>query len=196
MNEAVDEGRVHARRRDAVAADIVGHVVARDGVSHREHRALAHGICEAVGQAGYRGNGGQIQDHATTAGLHEINRGVHAVINTFDVDAKNAVEVLVAGRLQLADMSDSGIVHQNMKRVAATYLAEDIFYLQLIRDVAKVPLRRAAVAANAGDRLFRTGFINFEDMDRGACLGERNCDCPSNAAGAACNDCDFAIQTK
>ena len=41
-DEAVDKWRMHASRRDAVAADIVSDVIPRDRVSHRQHCAFAH----------------------------------------------------------------------------------------------------------------------------------------------------------
>jgi hypothetical protein len=192
--KAVDEWRVNARRRDAIAADIVTNIVARDGISHGQHRALAHRIGKSVGEACGGSDRGEVQNHAASGSLHIINRGVHAVVDTLHVDTEDALEVLIASALQRANVRDSCIVDKDVNRTAAADLAENILYLLLIGDVAQVPLRCATLAANCRRSFFGMLLIYFEDVNRGACLREADCDRLTDAACAASDNCSLAFQ--
>src|SRR5258705_165100 len=60
---------MHPRRRNTVAANVVGDVVARDRIGHRDHRAFAGGVGKAVRQSCRTGDRRHVQDDAT-AGFH------------------------------------------------------------------------------------------------------------------------------
>jgi hypothetical protein len=196
VQEAIDEWCVNARRRDAIAADIVSDVVARDRVGHGQHRALAHRIGKSVGEASDSGDRRQIQNHTASGCLHGIDCGVHAVVDALHVDTEDTLEVLIAGVLQLANVRDSRIVDKDVNRAAAPDLAENVFDLLLIGDVAQMPLRRATLVANRGCGFFGVLLIYFDDVNRGARLREADCDRLTNAACAAGHDCSLAVQPK
>jgi hypothetical protein len=191
---AVDEWRVNARRRDAIAADIVCEIVSRDRVGHGQHRALAHRIGKSVGEARDRGYGGEVQNHAASSRLHIIDRGVHAVVDTLHVDTEDALEVLVASALQRANVRNSCVVDKDVNWTAAADLAENILHLFLIGHVAQVPLRRATFAANCRGSFLGMLLIYFEDVNRGASLREADCDRLADAACAAGDNRSLAFQ--
>lgn len=194
VQKAIDEWRVNARGRDAVAADVVSDIVARDGISHRQHRTLAHRIGKSVGEACGGSDRGEVQNHAASGSLHIINRGVHAVVDTLHVDTEDAFEVLIASALQRANVRNSCIVDKDVNRTAAADLAENILHLLLIGDVAQVPLRCATLVANCRRSFFGMLLSYFEDVNRGAGLREADCDRLSDAACAASDNCSLAFQ--
>src|SRR6202142_295283 len=79
---------VHARRRNAVAADIVGQIIARHGIRHCNHGAFARGIRKAVGQPAGASDRSHVEDRAAAFFLHVSNGGLHAVVVALHVDAK------------------------------------------------------------------------------------------------------------
>jgi hypothetical protein len=196
VQETIDERSVHPSRRNAIAADIVSDVVACDRVGHGQHRALAHRIGKSIGEARDGRNRREIQNHASSGCLHGIDCGAHAVVDALHVDTEDTLEVLIAGALQLANMRDSRIVDKDVNRAAAPDLAENVFDLLLIGDVAQMPLRRATLVANRGRGFFGVLLIYFDDVNRGARLREADCDRLTNAACAASDDCSLAVQPK
>ena len=196
VEKAIHERCVYARRRDAIAADIVTDIVARDGIGHGQHRTLAHRIGKSIGEARDRGYGGKVQNHAASGCLHVVDGGVHAVVNALYVNAEDAFEVVIGSALQLANVGDSCIVDKDLNRTAAADLAEDILHLLLIGDVAQVPLCCAALAANCRRSFLGMLLIYFEDVNRGAGLREADCDRLSDAACAPSDDRGFAVQPK
>ena len=121
---------------------------------------------------------------------------MHAVVHTLDVDAKDSLEILFAGGLELADVRDAGIVDQNVDGIASPNLAKDVLNLLLTRDVAQVPLRRASVVANlCGDPLSVRG-VDFQNMDARASLGKAKRNGFPDAARPTGNDRGFAVESK
>src|SRR5450755_3143107 len=51
----IDEGRVHPGRGNAVTANVVADIVTCDGIGHRNRRAFAGRVCEALSQSGRSG---------------------------------------------------------------------------------------------------------------------------------------------
>src|ERR1700726_1274982 len=52
----INECRMHPGRGNAVAANVVGDVVTRNGIGHCNRRAFAGRVCEAVSQSGRSGD--------------------------------------------------------------------------------------------------------------------------------------------
>src|SRR5713101_8373423 len=53
----IDECRMHPGRGNAVTANVVADIVTRDGIGHRNRRAFAGRVCEALSQSGRSGDG-------------------------------------------------------------------------------------------------------------------------------------------
>jgi hypothetical protein len=90
-------------------------------------------------------------------------------------------------------MGHTGIVHKNVKGMAAPDLTKRVFHLLLIGDIAQMPFRGTARVANRRDSLFRPAFIDLQDVNRCPRLRERICDCASNAACPARNERGLSI---
>ena len=195
FHEAVHKWGVDAGGGNAVAANILSNVVARYRVRHRQHCAFAHGIGEAIGKASGGSDGGEIQDYSAATGLHVVDPRIHAVVDTFHVDAEDAIEVLFTGGFQLANVRDAGIVHKNVNRIAAADFAENILDLLLVRYVASVPLSRPALLTNGHGSLLCIGFIEFENVDCSPLLRKAERDRLADATGPSSDDGNFAVET-
>src|ERR1700757_2014357 len=82
---AVDKGRVYSCGRDAIAAYVMDEIVLSHGIGHGYNRALAHGICETIGEARSPSNRRHVQDDAATAGHHLRDSRPHAVVYSFHI---------------------------------------------------------------------------------------------------------------
>ena len=165
MQVAVDEWGVHSRGGDAVAANVVVDVVASYRIGHRQHRAFAHAVGEAIGEPSESRNRGEIQNHASPGGFHRIERGGHAVVDALNVDAVNAIKFLFRRIFQLPDMGYAGIVHEDIDGACPCNSPENIFDLLLIRDIAGCPLSSSSRVTNLLRRLLCVLLIDFNDVD-------------------------------
>src|SRR6266849_290978 len=48
---SIHEWRMHSRRRNTITANVIRQIVSGHRVRHRNHRALAHRICEAISES-------------------------------------------------------------------------------------------------------------------------------------------------
>lgn len=182
-------------RGNAIAANVVGEIIASNGIRHRNHGSLAHGVGKAVGQAGRSRDGRDVQDHSTGV-LHVANDGVHAVVEAFDVDAKNTVEVFGCRALDRADVRDSGIVHEDGNAIAATDVCKCCIDLRGIGDVARVGGGGAATCCDLGAGLGCGGLTYIQNANSSAVGRKFQCDGATDAAAAAGDRGNFAVQSK
>src|ERR1700738_1091298 len=83
------ECRVHPGRGNAVTANVVADIVTRDRISHRNHRAFAGGVCEAISQSGRSGHRSHVKNDSASCRLHRSDYSINTVEIAFDVNAKN-----------------------------------------------------------------------------------------------------------
>src|SRR6185437_1305207 len=84
---------------------------------------------------------------------------------------------------------DAGAIHQN---VQILYSGEQVSYLLFVGYVATPCLTAGEAARN----VFRPCSININHQNPSPCFRKNTCGCLSNAAGPACNQRYFAIETK
>src|SRR5580700_2810262 len=82
---AIDKRRVYSRRRNAIATYVVCEVILSHGIGHGYYGALAHGVCETIGETRRSSNGCHVQDDASTVGHHLRDRRAHAVVHSFHI---------------------------------------------------------------------------------------------------------------
>ena len=162
---AIDKRSMHARWGNTVASDVVIDVVASYRIRHGQHRAFAHAVCKAVGESGESGNGREIQNHTAAGSFHRIENRVHAVVHAFHVDAVNAIELVFRRVLQLPDMGDTGIVHEDIYGACSRNSPEDILDLLLIRNITECPLGFASCLMNRLRGVFGVLLIDFNNVD-------------------------------
>ena len=124
------------------------------------------------------------------------NDSVHAVVEAFDVDAKNTVEVFGGRALDRADVRDSGIVYEDGNAVTATDVCKCDINLRGIGDIARVCGGGAATCCDSGAGLCRSGFANIENVNGRTLGGKFKCDSATDAAAAAGDRGNFAVQSK
>src|SRR5260370_16068519 len=112
---AVNEWSVHARRRNAVAANFMRQIILGYGIGHGYHGALAHGIREAISERRGAGDGCHVQNHAAPPGRHVADRSVRAVVDALYVAAEDSVEISFRGGFHRPPMGDARIVDENIE---------------------------------------------------------------------------------
>src|SRR5260370_35105738 len=90
---AVNEWSVHARRRNAVAANFMRQIILGYGIGHGYHGALAHGIREAIGERGGAGDRCPVQNRAAAPGLHLTGSSRGAVVAALYVCSEQRVTI-------------------------------------------------------------------------------------------------------
>ena len=159
---AVDEGRVHARRRNAIAPNFMFEIVPRHGKGHGDDRALAHGVCKAVGKSGRPGDGCHIQNHAAAV-FHGGNAALQTMEHALYVDAKDALEIGGRGGFHVADVRNACVVDENVERVQCIYGAKRFDYLRLIGDIALQAGGFSAGGSDGGCGALSGGGIDVHD---------------------------------
>src|SRR6516165_6132975 len=185
---------MHAGGRNAIAADVTCEVILGHRVSHGDHRAFAGGIRKAVGQTGRARDRRHVEDHPATVCFHVFHGGQHTVIEAFHIYFVYAVEISLAGRFELADMGDAGVVHQRVDAAALGQRLKRASYILLICDIAFVCRRLAARFQNFPDGVLRLLPANVNHIYTGTAGCEAEGDGTTDAAGAARDDCRFPVE--
>lgn len=121
---------------------------------------------------------------------------VHAVVEAFDVNAEDTIEIFRRCALDGADVRDAGIVDENVQAVAVEDLLEDRFYCGVIANVAAV---WGSVAVLGRDLVAGFGcgfFVEIEDVNGRAVGGKFECDGAADAAARAGDEGSLAIESK
>jgi hypothetical protein len=130
------------------------------------------------------------------SGLHVNDGGLHAVIEAFDVYAKNAVEVFFGSAFDRADVRDAGVVDEDREALARKELLEECVDLLPVGDVTAVSDGISA----GGSYPLAGGFglveIDIEDAERGSVGSELARDRAADSAASAGNDGDSAVEAE
>ena len=183
--------RVDAARVDGVDADAVRAELERRDLGHAAHRELRADIGgERVGAREPVSRG--VVDDRPLALLHHLRRhGAHAVEGADHVDLEDAAQVGGAGREQVLEHQDAGVVHQHVEAaVSAHHRRDDLLPARLVGDIV-------AEGRGARPERRRGGLDLGEDVgerDDGALLDEPLGDRRAHAARRARDDGDLAVQ--
>jgi hypothetical protein len=192
----VDEWSVNTGWRDTVATNVMRQIVAGNGIGHRDHRALAHRIGEAIGQPRGSRDGSHIDYYAASGTLHVADNRVHAVIKTFDVDVHDAIKILWSCRFHRSDVRNARIIHQNVNSGVPCEVVECSLNLDLIRDVACVCKSGATVRSNLLARFLCCRLVEVKNVDSRSARRELQSNRSSNATAATGDQGGFAIKSK
>src|SRR5262249_13337764 len=117
--------------------------------------------------------------------LHVLDAAVHAVVNTLDVHLEDTVELFFGCSCESADVSNAGVVHQNVDWLVLHDLVEDLLHVGANTYIASMRLRFAACAANFSGDSFCVAGIHIDDVHAGPVSGEEFRDGAANTAPAA-----------
>lgn len=123
-----------------------------------------------------------------------IDCGQHAVVKALHIDAENPVEIFFCRILQFANVSNTGVIDQDVDALLFEDRLQYCFYIGLACDVALMGMRLSASVCYFPSCRCHLCLIGIENVDRCAILRERLRDCPANATGTAGNDGGFAVQ--
>src|SRR5438874_3514714 len=193
-HESFDERGINPCRRDAITANVVAHVVPRDGIGHRQHCTFAHGVGKAIGKSCRAGNRSQVQDHSFAPGLHVLDAAEHTVVNALHIHLEDTVKLFFSGIFQFADVCDTGVVHQNIDWLKLRDLVEDALDFCANTYIAGMRLRLTTCVANFRSDAFRVAAVHINDMHAGSMSGEDLRDRAANAASAAGDNCHLVIE--
>jgi hypothetical protein len=171
-------------------------IVPRNGISHRDHRTLAHRIGEAIGQPRGSRDGSHIEYDAASRFLHVADNRVHAVIKTFDVDVHDAIKILRSCRFHRSDVRNARVIHQNVNSGLPCEVVECSLHLDLIRDIACVYEANATVRSNLLASFLSRRLVHIENVDSRSARRELQSNRSSNATAAAGDQGGFAIKSK
>jgi hypothetical protein len=192
----VDERGMHSPRRNAVAPDVKRQVVAGNGISHGDHRALAGRISEAVRQARRGCDGSEVQNHTAAARFHVSERGKDAVVKTLYVDSQHAIKISFGCILCVADVRDARIVYQNVDAIVSDNFGEPADDFGLISNVAGVGRSGSSRAGDFGGDGFGILCADIDNVHRRAIGRELVRDRPADPTPAAGDDCRLTIEAK
>src|ERR1700680_5080217 len=104
---AIDKCRVHSGWRYAVTSNVVANIVTRDGIGHRNHRAFAGGVCEAISQSSRSGHRSHVQNDSASCRLHRSDHSIDTVEIAFDINPKNPIEVVLSRAFDRTNVRDT-----------------------------------------------------------------------------------------
>ncbi len=193
---AIDEWRMYASRRNAIAADVVRDVVAGDRIGHRDYRAFAGGIGEAVCESRRARDRRHVENYPATVRLHLADAGANAIVVAFHVYAEYPVEIVFGRALDVADVRDACIVHQYPNWRVLQNLFELRSDFGLIGHVAGVRKGLSARRRNLCCDACCILLIKVDDVDRRAIGSKLQGNRPANATAGARDDGNFPVQLK
>ena len=193
---AVHEGSVNARGRDAIAANLVGQIVARHGKGHGQGCALAHGIGKAISEAGGGSDGSHVYDGTAAAGFHGLDSRVHAIVGSLHVDREHSVEVGFGGGFELADVGNAGAVHEDVDGFLRGQCVKYFGHGALITNVADVSRGAATGCSDFLSGGICISFVEINDPHDGAFLRKPLRDGAPDAAGGTGNDGNLAVEAE
>jgi hypothetical protein len=181
---------VDGARAYDVDADVAGFEVRRPGACEGADRGLGCRV-DTVGGKAFAADNGAIENDRCTVGK-ERQRLLHGEEEAFDVRIEDAVEVLLVDRAKGSIFGDAGVSEDNVE-FAFLFLdlgeeAVDIF------EIGYVSLDSGDVRANFFDGFVQSGLVAAGDEDVGAFTDETFGGGEADAAGAACDQCDFAAE--
>jgi hypothetical protein len=125
------------------------------------------------------------------------DHGTDAIVITLHIHAEHAIEILLGGGFDIADMRNAGIIYQNVDALALRDFVEERRDLGLIGNVTGICSCVASLASRAGnlggDRE-PILFVDIKNTNCGAVCGEFEGDGSTDAAAAAGNDGGLAIE--
>src|SRR5437899_10144076 len=187
---------MHPGRGNAVTANVVGNVVTRDGVGHRNHGALASGISKPVCQSRRTGDGGHVENDAAAVVLHVADAGTNTVVVSLNVHAQNGIKILFARALDGADLRDACVIDQNVNSIARADCFEARFDFRLVRYITGIGHCASARLNYLTRRCLGVFLANIKDTNRGAVRCEFQRDRPPNTEATASHNSEFAVQSK
>src|SRR5690606_13076201 len=95
-----EHGGPDTGRGQRVDPDVEGGQLRRHRLGQADHRGLGRRVVGGHRQADETGHGGEVDDRAAAARLHERYRGTDGVEGAVEVDRDDAVEVLVGDAVQ------------------------------------------------------------------------------------------------
>src|SRR5690606_9574246 len=170
----------------AVASDAVMQIIAGHRQRHGQHRPLACGIREAVGNANERGYRSHVEDCATTLLFHHRHHRVQHIICALYIDADNTIEIIFGGMLQVPDVCDTCVVYEDINRTNA---GDNLADVALHADVAGMYFCLPPKVTDSTSHILRSRGIQFEDMDSCPFLGKPPANRAADTTASPGNNC-------
>ena len=120
----------------------------------------------------------------------------NAVVEAIDVDAKDAVQILLAGRFDVANVRNAGVIHEDVDSADLCDVIQLPVYARLIGYITCVMSRVSAGFGDFGAHRRRVVFVAVENANRSARDCELQRDSAPNAAARTRNDGGLAVKTE
>ena len=124
------------------------------------------------------------------------NGGEGAVVDAFDVDAEEAIEIGFGRGLNGADVRDARIIYKNIDAALAGELVEDAFCGSLIGNIAGAGFGVRTRGGKFVSGILGGRFVQVENADRCALLREPPGNGAANPAGGAGDDGRLAVEAE
>jgi hypothetical protein len=121
------------------------------------------------------------------------NDGMHAVVEAFDINSNDAIEVFLGRALNGADMRDASVVDEYVNALTPEQVLESSFYFRLVRHITRVGGGSAACGSDSLARAGRGGFIDVQNSNHSAVRRELQSNGLTNATTATGDRGDFAF---
>jgi hypothetical protein len=121
---------------------------------------------------------------------------MHTVVNAFDVNPIDLVEIALAGRLEAANVGDSRAVYENVNALLPQDLRKRRIDAGAVGDVAGVTRGRAALLGNLPGNESGRVALEVDYPDGRSVSGKPARNGSANSTAAAGYDGGFAVQLK
>lgn len=181
------EWRVHGTGSNAVHADF-RRVVHRQLTGHCNDSAFGTAISEAFLHADNARDRTEVHD-AAVGGLQKGHTELCDQVESAHINAEDAVEIVSFGFFHTAHEPDSGIVHKDVELADGGDSFADSGFVRNIKDAVRS-------AGEFGSQFFRFGFVDVDDHNTRARSSQDARGLFANAAGAACDQRCFSVNSE
>ena len=180
---------------DGVDVDVVAAHFAGEGACEAEDGAFGGDVVDELFDADPDGDGADVDDFAGAAGDHVGEGELAEVHEAFDVDGLHAVPVGFGGFEEEAAGVDAGVVDEGVDvAVAGDGGVDSGFTIGTVGDVALEGVGGAAGGIDMSGFGLGSGFVDIEDVDVGAVLGEEFGDARADAESGAGDEGDVVVR--
>src|SRR5258706_1441622 len=168
----VHKAFVDATGRNAVAANVVLHVVLGDGVGHGDYGAFTGRVGKAVAETGGASDGSNVDNHAAAVGFHMRDARVDAVVIALHVDEHHAIEIGFGSVFNVSDVRNSGVIDKEVDAFFREDSGTSFVNGRLIGDVASKSSGVSAVLLDESNGGLRVGKAQIQNANSRASSGE------------------------
>lgn len=158
------EGSLDASRTDAIDSNAFSGVIERERFREADDGKFCRAVSQSITNTDHAADGCEVDNIARLLHQHTGQKRLRDIEDTADIDSVKPVQILSSRLHHRADMSDAGIVHQDIEsQLAPVNLLRGLLAMILIGDIQSDELGLALLVRYSRDGFSSALFVSVTD---------------------------------